>query len=60
MRLTKKEMLSKIKKIKILLIDIDGVLTDGGMYCTEDGIANLQRNLLVQTLVQCTQPRAVK
>jgi YrbI family 3-deoxy-D-manno-octulosonate 8-phosphate phosphatase len=26
-----------IKKIKILLTDVDGVLTDGGMYYTSDG-----------------------
>ena len=38
MSFNKKEMLSKIKKIKILLTDIDGVLTDGGMYYTEDGM----------------------
>jgi YrbI family 3-deoxy-D-manno-octulosonate 8-phosphate phosphatase len=38
MSLTKKEISSKIKKIKILLSDIDGVLTDGGMYYTEDGM----------------------
>ena len=34
----KQELLSKIKKIKILLTDIDGVLTDGGMYYTEEGM----------------------
>lgn len=38
MSLTKKEIFSKIKKIKILLTDIDGVLTDGGMFYTEDGM----------------------
>ena len=38
MSLTKKEITSKIKKIKIVLSDIDGVLTDGGMYYTEDGM----------------------
>lgn len=35
---TKKEISSKLKKIKIVLSDIDGVLTDGGMYYTEDGM----------------------
>lgn len=35
---TKKEIASKLKKIKIVLSDIDGVLTDGGMYYTEDGM----------------------
>lgn len=38
MSYTKKEISSKQKKIKILLTDIDGVLTDGGMYYTEDGM----------------------
>ena len=28
----------KISKIKIVLTDIDGVLTDGGLYYTEDGM----------------------
>ena len=35
---TKKEIASKLKKIRIVLSDIDGVLTDGGMYYTEDGM----------------------
>lgn len=29
--------LSKAKKIKIVLTDVDGVLTDGGMYYTKSG-----------------------
>jgi len=29
--------ITKCKKIKILLTDVDGVLTDGGMYYTPDG-----------------------
>jgi len=28
---------SKIKKIKLVSTDVDGVLTDGGMYYTKDG-----------------------
>lgn len=31
------ELLSKCKKIKVVLVDVDGVLTDGGMYYTKDG-----------------------
>ena len=27
----------KLKKIKLVLTDVDGVLTDGGMYYTKDG-----------------------
>jgi len=38
MTLTKKAFTARLKKIKILLTDIDGVLTDGGMYYTEEGM----------------------
>lgn len=30
-------LMSKISKIKIVLTDVDGVLTDGGMYYTDEG-----------------------
>ena len=30
-------LVKKIKKIKILLTDVDGVLTDGGMYYSSKG-----------------------
>jgi len=33
----KKDVLKIIKKIKIILTDVDGVLTDGGMYYTKNG-----------------------
>ena len=32
-----KYILQKCKKIKLLLSDVDGVLTDGGMYFSEKG-----------------------
>lgn len=32
------ELKEKLSKIKILLTDVDGVLTDGGMYYTEEGL----------------------
>lgn len=32
-----KSLIEKCKKIKLLLSDVDGVLTDGGMYYTEKG-----------------------
>lgn len=32
-----KTILNRAKKIKLLLTDVDGVLTDGGMYYTEKG-----------------------
>ena len=31
------DFLNKCKKIKLILTDVDGVLTDGGMYYTKDG-----------------------
>lgn len=33
----KKELYKKFKKIKLVLTDVDGVLTDGGMYYTTQG-----------------------
>ena len=30
-------LLKKIKKIKLLVLDVDGVMTDGGMYFSESG-----------------------
>ncbi|NWJ30241.1 HAD hydrolase family protein [Marine Group I thaumarchaeote] len=32
-----KSLLKKFQKIKLVLTDVDGVLTDGGMYYTKDG-----------------------
>ncbi|MEW5798481.1 MAG: HAD-IIIA family hydrolase [Bacteroidota bacterium] len=34
----KKTLLSRLKKIKILISDVDGVLTDGGAYYSDEGI----------------------
>ena len=33
----KEKNISKCKKIKIILTDVDGVLTDGGMYYSDKG-----------------------
>ena len=33
----KKELYKKFKKIKLVLTDVDGVLTDGGMYYSSNG-----------------------
>lgn len=33
----KKELYAKCKKIKLVITDVDGVLTDGGMYYTAKG-----------------------
>lgn len=34
----KKTLLSRLKKVKILITDVDGVLTDGGAYYSDEGI----------------------
>ena len=36
-KMSNKVQIKKLKKIKILLTDVDGVLTDGGMYYTSQG-----------------------
>ena len=33
----KKQLENKLKKIKLVITDVDGVLTDGGMYYTKEG-----------------------
>ena len=35
--LISKSLLKKFQKIRLVLTDVDGVLTDGGMYYTKDG-----------------------
>lgn len=32
------KILQKLKKIKVVITDVDGVLTDGGLYYSEDGL----------------------
>ena len=32
-----RQLRSKLKKIKLLLLDVDGVMTDGGVYLAESG-----------------------
>ena len=31
------EVLEKLSQVKLLALDVDGVLTDGGLYYTETG-----------------------
>jgi YrbI family 3-deoxy-D-manno-octulosonate 8-phosphate phosphatase len=45
MKKTKSEIRKKLKNIKIVLSDIDGVLTDGGMYYTGDGLTMKKFNV---------------
>jgi 3-deoxy-D-manno-octulosonate 8-phosphate phosphatase (KDO 8-P phosphatase) len=35
---TRKDLARRIKKIKMVLLDVDGVLTDGGIYYSADGV----------------------
>lgn len=39
------ELKNKLRKIKIVLTDVDGVLTDGGMYYTEEGLVMKKFNV---------------
>ncbi len=34
----KKELISKLAKIKLFVSDVDGVLTDGGLYYNDNGL----------------------
>jgi len=36
---------NKLKKIKLLITDVDGVLTDNGLYYTEDGLVMKKFNV---------------
>jgi YrbI family 3-deoxy-D-manno-octulosonate 8-phosphate phosphatase len=39
------ELKEKLKKIKLVITDVDGVLTDGGLYYTEEGIVMKKFNV---------------
>ena len=39
------EMKEKLKKIKLLITDVDGVLTDNGLYYTEEGLVMKKFNV---------------
>jgi YrbI family 3-deoxy-D-manno-octulosonate 8-phosphate phosphatase len=39
------EINDKLKKIKLVITDVDGVLTDGGLYYTNDGIVMKKFNV---------------
>lgn len=36
-KLSKTEMLERLKSLRLLSLDVDGILTDGGLYYTETG-----------------------
>ena len=37
MNISETELLSRLSQVKLLALDVDGVLTDGGLYYTETG-----------------------
>ncbi|MGI5862265.1 MAG: KdsC family phosphatase [Myxococcales bacterium] len=39
MKLSKKQLLARARKVELLVLDVDGVLTDGGLYYGHDGEA---------------------
>jgi len=69
----KKELSKKCKKIKVVLTDVDCVLTDGGMYYTENGdvmkkfhtrdgmgVTLLRKNLISTVIVTKEKTKFVK
>jgi len=40
-----KKFSSKLKKIKLVITDVDGVLTDGGLYYTKEGLVMKKFNV---------------
>jgi YrbI family 3-deoxy-D-manno-octulosonate 8-phosphate phosphatase len=40
-----KKLIKKLKDISVILTDVDGVLTDGGMYYTADGLTMKKFNV---------------
>jgi YrbI family 3-deoxy-D-manno-octulosonate 8-phosphate phosphatase len=53
----------KLKKIKLLVLDVDGVMTDGGMYMTENGDHikkfNTKDGLAIQHVVKSSTQLAI-
>lgn len=37
MKISQDELRSRLSKVKLLALDVDGVLTDGGLYYTDEG-----------------------
>ena len=48
---------TKLKKIKLVISDVDGVLTDGGMYYNEEGECmkkfNTRDSMGMELLLNC-------
>jgi len=50
----------QLSKIKLLVTDVDGVMTDGGMYYTEDGNEFKKFNTRDGTAIQLLRKRGIK
>lgn len=46
MKLTPTQLKQRLKKIKLLINDVDGVLTDGGVYLNDNGMEGKRFNVL--------------
>ena len=57
-----KQIVQKCKKIKVIISDVDGVLTDGGMYYSEKGevLIKLLENGIKTILITGENSRIVK
>ena len=58
--LTKEQFLERLSGIKLLSLDTDGVLTDGGLYYTDDGEELRKFNVKDGLGIQRVQASGVK
>ena len=54
------EILEKAKKIKLLITDVDGVLTDGGIIYDNDGVESKKFNVKDGMIVQYLKKNQIK
>ena len=59
-KLTKEQLLERLSSIKLLSLDTDGVLTDGGLYYTDDGEELRKFNVKDGLGIQRVQAAGVK
>ena len=59
-KLTKEQFLERLSAIKLLSLDTDGVLTDGGLYYTDDGEELRKFNVKDGLGIQRVQAAGVK
>lgn len=54
------EQIEKIKSVKIIFTDVDGVLTDGGLYYTDSGLTFKKFNVKDGMAVRLLQDKGIK